>query len=341
MKLGIGVLVLGILLLLGSCVPFGTAIYRSLHAHPAASVELNAQGSARTGPLSLDTSERVQIALRLDIATSTAHHNTSDNAMHTWEGRYRFPLDYRVLDAAGRVLHAEHAMMDWQQGARSYGRYDVDRDGGWLTVETGFDKFTLAHRGPVRVEVHLGRDTTYGAHVQAGRLIVYDRVYRHTRPILLGIGLAVLGLVVTVVGVILLVVRSVGTAGQTATAAAGPPGAAREPGAPAARNWAMWCHLSALGGYFVPLGGLIAPLVLWLVGRERDPFIDEQGKEAVNFRLTLLLYYLVGFLLIFVIIGFFLLAAVALFDLVLTIVAGVRASSGEHFRYPLTLRMVR
>jgi len=340
MKIGIGLLVLGVLLLLGSCAPFGVTIYRSVNAHPAASVALQARGATRTAPLSLDTRHRIQVALRLNIVTPSARKNTDEHALHEYAGRYRFPLDYRVLDARGRVLHRGRDEIDWNTGSRRFRHYDVDRDGGWMTVESGLDKFTLASRGPVRVELHLGPDTTYGAHVQSGRLIVYDGVYRHSRLILLGVGLAVLGLVLAAVGVIVLIVRSVGPASPPA---AGPPGGAYAPvsGEPGVRNWAMWCHLSALGGYVVPMAGLIAPLVVWLSGRERDPFIDEQGKEAVNFRLTLVLYYLVSFALIFVVIGFFLLAAVGLFDLIMTIIAGVRAGSGEHFRYPLTLRMVR
>ena len=57
------------------------------------------------------------------------------------------------------------------------------------------------------------------------------------------------------------------------------------------RSRAMWCHLSALGGYLIPFAGLIAPLVIWLLNRERSPFIDDQGKEAVNFRISMYLYY--------------------------------------------------
>lgn len=340
MKIGIGLLVVGVLLLLGSCAPFGVTIYRSLNAHPAASVALQTGGTTRTAPLSLDTRRRIQIALRLNIVTPSARRNTDDHALHEYSGRYRFPLSYRVLDSRGRVLHRGHDEMDWNTGSRRFRHYDVGRDGGRMSVESGFDKFTLPSGVPVRVELHLGPDTTYGAHVQSGRLVVYDGVYRHTRLILLGIGLAVLGLVMAAVGVIVLVVRSVGPAAPVASA--GPLSANTPvPDEPGVRNWAMWCHLSALGGYVVPMAGLIAPLVVWLSGRERDPFIDEQGKEAVNFRLTLVVYYLVSFALIFVVIGFFLLAAVGLFDLIMTIIAGVRAGSGEHFRYPLSLRMIR
>jgi len=103
----------------------------------------------------------------------------------------------------------------------------------------------------------------------------------------------------------------------------------------------MWGHLSALAGYVIPLGGLFGPLILWLVNRDRHSFIDEQGKEAVNFRLTMYLYYMASLVLVLVVIGLALVPLLCLVDLLLIIVAGIRTSRGEHFRYPLTVRIIR
>lgn len=72
-----------------------------------------------------------------------------------------------------------------------------------------------------------------------------------------------------------------------------------------------------------------------------DPFIDEQGKEAVNFQLTMFLAALVSGILIFVIIGFFLLVVVAIIATVLPIIGAIKASEGEHFKYPFALRLVK
>ena len=109
-----------------------------------------------------------------------------------------------------------------------------------------------------------------------------------------------------------------------------------------ARNWAMGCHLIALVGLLGNgLGFLVGPLIVWLVTREDDPFIDEQGKEAVNFQITMMGAIIVCVPLIFVGIGIALMPLIGIFDVVMTIIAGVKAANGEHWRYPLTIRFLK
>jgi uncharacterized Tic20 family protein len=108
-----------------------------------------------------------------------------------------------------------------------------------------------------------------------------------------------------------------------------------------ARNWAMGAHMIALVGLLGNgLGFLLGPLLLWLIKREDHPFIDEQGREAVNFQLTMLGAVLICIPLVFLGIGILLLPLIGLYDIVLTVIAGIKAANGEHWRYPLTLRLV-
>lgn len=108
-----------------------------------------------------------------------------------------------------------------------------------------------------------------------------------------------------------------------------------------ARNWAMFCHLAALIGFLGNGIGLIAgPLVVWLIKREDHPFIDEQGKEALNFQITMLIAFFVSGILVFVGIGLLLLLVLGLAELILPIIAGIKAKDGVHYRYPLTLRLI-
>ena len=68
-----------------------------------------------------------------------------------------------------------------------------------------------------------------------------------------------------------------------------------------ARKWAMLCHLSALSGLLGNgIGFLIGPLVVWLIKRDDAPQIDEQGKEALNFQLTMFLAVFICVPLIFI-----------------------------------------
>ena len=108
------------------------------------------------------------------------------------------------------------------------------------------------------------------------------------------------------------------------------------------RNWAMGCHLIALVGLLGNgLGFLVGPLIVWLVKREDHPFLDEQGKEAVNFQITMMGAIIVCIPLIFVAIGIVLMPLIGIFDVVMTIIAGVKAANGEHWRYPLTIRFIK
>ena len=107
------------------------------------------------------------------------------------------------------------------------------------------------------------------------------------------------------------------------------------------RQWAMFCHLSALLGIWVPFGSLIGPLILWQMKREMDPFIDDQGKEALNFQISVAIASAICLLLMVVVIGFFLFGLLAIGALVLTIIAGVKANEGQVYRYPFTWRLIK
>lgn len=109
-----------------------------------------------------------------------------------------------------------------------------------------------------------------------------------------------------------------------------------------ARKWASLCHIIALVGLIGNgVGFVVGPLVVWLIKRDNDPFIDEQGKEALNFQITMVTAALVSLLLSVVVIGYFLLIAVGVVMVVFPIIAAVKASNGEHYRYPFTIRFLK
>lgn len=108
-----------------------------------------------------------------------------------------------------------------------------------------------------------------------------------------------------------------------------------------ARQWAMFCHCSAFFGLIFPFGNLLGPLIVWQLKRESDPFIDAQGKEALNFQITVAIAAMVSVLLMVVVIGFPLLLLVGVGALVLTIIGGVKANEGRDYRYPFTWRLLK
>lgn len=109
-----------------------------------------------------------------------------------------------------------------------------------------------------------------------------------------------------------------------------------------ARKWAAVCHLSALVGLLGNgIGFLLGPLAVWLVKRQDDPFIEEQGKEAVNFQLTMFLLLFVSVPFVFILIGIPMLIAVFLMATIAPIVAAIKASEGQCYRYPLSIRFIK
>jgi uncharacterized Tic20 family protein len=121
-----------------------------------------------------------------------------------------------------------------------------------------------------------------------------------------------------------------------------PPNEPPMAGAPSAeeRQWAMFAHLSALVGVIIPLGSIIGPLVIWLIKKDTMPFVNDQGKEALNFNITVAIAAIVGWILCFILIGFLVLAVLAIGWLVFVIIATIKANEGTTYRYPFTLRLV-
>jgi uncharacterized protein len=108
-----------------------------------------------------------------------------------------------------------------------------------------------------------------------------------------------------------------------------------------ARTTAVIAHLSTFAGLIVPFGSVIGPLAVWLTRRDRDPFIDQAGREALNFGITIAIYGTVLLVAALLLIGIpFLIIGVVAW-VVLASLAAVKASEGQAYRYPLTLRLVR
>lgn len=109
-----------------------------------------------------------------------------------------------------------------------------------------------------------------------------------------------------------------------------------------ANTWAMICHLLGLCALIgIPFGNIIGPLVVWMIKRKEFEFVDEQGKEALNFQIAMTVYGLIAFILIFVFIGWLLLFALAIADIVFIIIAAMKANDGVSYRYPYIFRLIK
>lgn len=115
-----------------------------------------------------------------------------------------------------------------------------------------------------------------------------------------------------------------------------------EPGQPPApmnpSDEKLWATLIHLGGLFF---GFLAPLIGYLILKDRGPFVRAHAATALNFQLTLIIAYIVGIVLLFILVGIFVLIAAYVLNIVFCIVAAVKANQGEWYTYPMTIPFIR
>lgn len=107
------------------------------------------------------------------------------------------------------------------------------------------------------------------------------------------------------------------------------------------RNWSMLCHLSAFAGFFFPFGGIIGPLICWLTRRDESAWVNVNGRNSLNFQLSILLYIVLVSPLCFIIIGFPLIGMLITLKVICVIIASVKAPKGELFKYPLMIPFIQ
>jgi hypothetical protein len=107
------------------------------------------------------------------------------------------------------------------------------------------------------------------------------------------------------------------------------------------RNWAMFCHLSAFASFFFPFGGIIGPLICWLSKRDESMWVNINGRNSLNFQLSMLLYMVLALPLILIIIGIPIIMMLVVLKIICIVIASVKASKGELFRYPLMIPFIQ
>lgn len=110
---------------------------------------------------------------------------------------------------------------------------------------------------------------------------------------------------------------------------------------PEAKNMGALVHAVSFAGYIIPLGSVLGPLIVWLMKRDEFAFANECGKSCLNFKISVMLYAFVCMLLMFVGVGFILIGALALFDIVCTILAIIRATEGKVYQYPMSIKFLK
>lgn len=101
------------------------------------------------------------------------------------------------------------------------------------------------------------------------------------------------------------------------------------------RNLAMLAHLLGI------VSGFVGALIIWLIKKDQSAFVDEQGKEALNFQITVMIAFVGSWILMFVLIGMLLMPLILIGNLVFCIIAALAVSRGEHYKYPFAIRLLK
>ena len=108
------------------------------------------------------------------------------------------------------------------------------------------------------------------------------------------------------------------------------------------RQWGAITHAAALLGILLPMALVLGPMIVWMIKRNESTFLDNQGKEAVNFQLTLLVASFIFILLSGITKIFFIIAAVLFFaGIILAAVAAFNVYQGKEYRYPFAVRLIK
>lgn len=107
------------------------------------------------------------------------------------------------------------------------------------------------------------------------------------------------------------------------------------------KNFILFTHLSGLAGNIVPFGSLLGPFLVWQMKKKEMPLLDQHGKDALNFQLSMILFMILSIPLIFIIIGVPILIGLVFTQLIATIVVAIKAQNGEKYKYPLTIRFLK
>lgn len=106
-------------------------------------------------------------------------------------------------------------------------------------------------------------------------------------------------------------------------------------------TWALIMHLSLLAGFLVPLAGLIAPIVIYLIKKDALPGLVAHGHVIFNWIISVVVYVIIGGILTIVLIGVPILIALAIVAVIFPIVGAIKASDGLVWRYPLSIQVFK
>ncbi|MCH1919582.1 DUF4870 domain-containing protein [Shewanella sp. A3A] len=107
------------------------------------------------------------------------------------------------------------------------------------------------------------------------------------------------------------------------------------------RDMGILVHVASFAGYIIPFGNILGPLIVYLMKRDESEFVAACGKNCLNFQISLAIYFIISIVLAFVVVGFLIMGLLALLNLIVTVIAAIKASEGTVYHYPLAIRFLK
>ena len=310
--------VAGVACLLGSCVPLGKTAWETWHGSPPRVLTLSPGTPLSEVAMTLRPGRHARVAVVVALQASQIPAAQPAHAL---------PVSIRIRDRQGKELLNETRDTQATNSRRSRARI-AKAGGGFLTLHFDFPKFRVPADGTIVLDAQLAGERNDGASLEKAEVIVNDGLGDYAVSVNFGVFMLLAGWIAAVVGALTLIGNHAPpVGGQSATSAE--------------RSAAMGGHVLGLLAYAMPFLHLLVMAWWWVRSRGRSAFVEEHGREALNFQLSILVYLLIAFSLSLVLIGLLMLPLVLLFQLVMMIEAAVQARAGHRFRYPLTLRFLR
>ena len=108
-----------------------------------------------------------------------------------------------------------------------------------------------------------------------------------------------------------------------------------------ANQWAMFVHFSLFAGFVVPIAGLVLPIILWQIKKDKFPIVDVHGKIVANWIISALIYSIICAALVFVFVGVVGFVALGIAAIIYPIIGGIKANNGEVWKYPYSLTLIK
>lgn len=107
------------------------------------------------------------------------------------------------------------------------------------------------------------------------------------------------------------------------------------------RDMGILVHVASFAGYMIPFGNVLGPLIIYLMKRDESEFVATCGKNCLNFQISMVIYLAISLVLAFVLVGFIIMGLLALLNLIVTVIAAIKASEGKVYHYPLAIRFIK